>query len=137
MPIRLTILLCALSAVLAAAMTKYYFPTVQTKTVEVEKEVVHNDIQTVVHTVKLSSGEVDTTTTTTDHTQRIETDSKTAMIMKSSTINVSGLVANDFSKGLLVPVYGISVSKEFLGPITVGAFGLTSGTIGLSVGINF
>jgi hypothetical protein len=34
-------------------------------------------------------------------------------------------------------MYGISVHREFIGPITLGAFGLTNGTVGLSIGVNF
>lgn len=56
---------------------------------------------------------------------------------KQSKINISVLGANDFSKGLLAPTYGLSVSKEILGPITVGAFGLNHGVVGLSIGLDF
>ncbi len=55
---------------------------------------------------------------------------------KQSKINISFLGANDFSKSIPVPIYGLSVSKEFIGPITVGAFGLTNGVIGLSIGLD-
>lgn len=137
MTLRLVILLCLLSALLSAVVTKYYFPAIQVKTVETEKEVIRTDVQTVVHTVTQPNGAIDTTTTTIDHSQKTETDNKTLVQLKSSTINVSALVGNDFSKRLIQPIYGISVSKELLGPITVGLFGLTSGTIGVSVGLNF
>lgn len=53
---------------------------------------------------------------------------------KRSTLNVSALGGYDFRKG---PVYGGSVSKEVLGPITIGGFGLTNGTVGVSIGLNF
>ena len=33
--------------------------------------------------------------------------------------------------------YGLSVSKQLLGPINVGVFGLTGGTIGVSLGMSF
>jgi hypothetical protein len=56
---------------------------------------------------------------------------------KTNTLNISGLVGNDFTKGLLAPTYGVSVTKQVLGPMTVGAWGLTNGTIGLSIGLNF
>lgn len=57
---------------------------------------------------------------------------------KTNTLNISALVANDFSKGIgIFPTYGVSVSKEILGPVTVGVFGLTNGTAGISIGLNF
>lgn len=138
MTLRITLILCLVSALMAAACTKYYFPSVQTKTVEVTKEVVKTDIQTVVHTVTLPNGAVDTTTTTIDHTQKTELDKKQEIILaKTSTLNLSALAGNDFSHPQILPIYGLSVSKSLLGPITVGAFGLTNGVVGLSVGINF
>ncbi len=107
------------------------------KTVEVTKDVVHNDIKTVTHTVTAPNGTVDTTTTTVDTTLRVDTDNKTVVSTVKPKINISALVANDFSKGILRPVYGISASKEFIGPLTLGAFGLTNGTVGVSIGLNF
>ncbi len=35
------------------------------------------------------------------------------------------------------PVFGAHVSKEILGPITIGAWGLSSMTFGISMGVNF
>lgn len=125
----------ALSLVLGAGLTYHFFP--QIKTVEVEKEVVRTDIQTVTHTVTLPGGAVDTTITTIDHTQKVETDSKTSVSLAKPKINISALVANDFTRGGFIPSYGIAVSKEFIGPITIGGFGLTNGIFGLSIGINF
>lgn len=46
---------------------------------------------------------------------------------------LSVLVGTDFSN----PVYGLHVNKELLGPITVGVFGLTNKTLGVSIGLNF
>jgi hypothetical protein len=56
---------------------------------------------------------------------------------KTSNINISLLGANDLSKGALIPTYGLSVTREVLGPVTVGAFGLMNGTVGVSVGLDF
>ncbi len=132
-----TLVVALVAATITAGVTRYYFPVVLTKTVEVEKEVVKNNIQTVVHTVTLPNGSVDSTTTIIDHSQRTETDTKQSVAYQNPTLNVSVLVANDFSIRAIKPIYGVSVTKEVLGPITVGAFGLTSGTVGLSVGLNF
>jgi hypothetical protein len=72
----------------------------------------------------------DTQSTATSQTQ-------TTITSKSSILNISVLGANDFHAGLFAPTYGLSVTKEVLGPVTVGAFGLMNGTIGVSVGLNF
>lgn len=120
-----------------AAVTRYSFPQIKTQTVTVEKEVIHNDVRTVVHTVTQPNGVSDTTTTIIDHTVKTDIAKSVSITTRAPTLNISALVANDFSKGLLIPAYGVSVSKQVLGPITVGGFGLTNGTIGLSVGLNF
>lgn len=49
--------------------------------------------------------------------------------------NISLLASYDFKE--FKPIYGISANKEVLGPLTLGVFGLTNGTVGLSVGMNF
>lgn len=78
-----------------------------------------------------------TENTTTD-TKKVTDTQKDIVVTapKSSIINISALAGLDTGRGF-VPTYGISASKELIGPITVGAFGLTNGTIGVSVGLNF
>lgn len=48
---------------------------------------------------------------------------------KHGTVNVSALISNSGK--------GVSVTKELIGPITVGAFALSDGTFGASLGLNF
>lgn len=136
-PLRIALAACLIVAVLSAVLTRHYFPQIQTKTVTVDKEVIRNDIQTVVHSIKEPNGDVDTTTTTTDHSIKIDVDKSTAETLQKPTMNISAIMANDVSHSLLVPTYGISISKQVLGPFTIGLFGLTNGTGGVSLGINF
>ena len=56
---------------------------------------------------------------------------------KTNTLNVSALIGNDFSVGLLKPIYGASVTKQILGPVTAGAYGMSNGLVGISIGLNF
>jgi hypothetical protein len=65
-----------------------------------------------------------------------DTQSQTVTTKPEPKINLSALVSASIHDPA-IPAYGISVSKEFIGPITIGAFGLTSGIVGLSIGINF
>lgn len=130
--------ICILVAIVAvtAAVTRHYFPSIQIKTVETVKEVVKTDVQTVVRVIKQPNGAEETVTTITDHSVKSSSETKTA-IKAGKGLSVSALVANDFSNRGLSPIYGASVSKEIIGPITIGAFGLTNGTVGVSVGLNF
>lgn len=95
--------------------------------------------KTTVITKDSSGKEVTTITedTTTDTKRTTDTKTDSAVTPpKTSIINVSALAGLDTSRGF-VPTYGVSVNREILGPLTIGAFGLTNGTIGLSLGVNF
>lgn len=83
-----------------------------------------------------------TTTTDTSTVKKVDTitDTDTHITQdvippKIDTLNVSILVGLDVSRQ--TPVYGASITKQVLGPITVGAFGLTNGSVGGSIGISF
>lgn len=78
---------------------------------------------------------IDDSTTTSNHSKDSESKKETT-VTSHSKINVSALAAID-TKSQPIPLYGISINKELIGPITVGAFGLTSGVVGISIGINF
>lgn len=138
MNLQTVIILIVCAAISSAVLTYHYFP--QTKTVEITKEVVRTDIQTVVHTVTQPGGVVETTTTTTDHSQRIETSKNTVVALpKLPQYNVSGVVGQDFSERLIKPVYGVSGNMNVFGPLTIGAVVLFNKDVfaGLSIGINF
>lgn len=113
--------------------------TVENKKVSTVVDTDKTDHKTVVIDKKPTGDIITTITddidTKTQEKQQVD-DTKTNVAAKRSMVNVSALVANDFV-GSFKPTYGVSVSKEILGPITVGVFGLTNGTIGVSIGINF
>jgi hypothetical protein len=110
---------------------------------DVTKEASNKDTHSVTTTKVIQqpdgAKETDTTTTvdTVAHNTDVITDTSkvtTDVIPpKTNTVNVSALAAIDN----WTPYYGVSVSKQVLGPITVGGFGLTNGTLGISIGINF
>ena len=92
-------------------------------------------------TARSQTGEVvkTVTTETTIQAQKDTATKNTAKVVEKpiarKSYNISGLVGVDASQA--VPIYGIAVSREFIGPITGGVFGLTSGVVGISIGINF
>ncbi len=101
----------------------------------------HRETTTV--TEKKPDGTTKTTTKTIEDTEtKKQTDKnsvtrtdQTVMPLKTNTLNVSALAGLDLSRQ--TPVYGVSLSKQFIGPITLGAYGLTNGTVGISIGLNF
>lgn len=76
---------------------------------------------------------------TTDVSKKTETDKESKEVSNGGggKLNLSALAAvnvTDVKSGLS---YGLSVNKELLGPFTLGIFGLSSGTGGVSLGVNF
>lgn len=69
-------------------------------------------------------------------TDEIVTHKEETITQPKKTLHVNALAGLDTSRAF-TPVYGASVSKEFIGPVTLGAFGLTNGTVGISVGVAF
>lgn len=105
----------------------YTKPTDTTKTQE------DNHTVTTIVTTKNPDG-------TTKITETIDSKTKTKTLVQvpqTKRLNVSVLVANDFSNSVPKPLYGVSVTKEVLGNVTLGIFGLTSGVIGGSIGYDF
>lgn len=90
--------------------------------------------------VKKPNGEETTTITEDNHNDTKENINQNTIAVITapvkSKINISVLAGFDHLTDLQ-PKYGLSVSKEVLGTVTVGAFGLTNGIVGVSVGINF
>ena len=133
---RIYIISLLVIAGLSAATTRYYFPQIQSKTVTVEHEVEHNNIVTVTRTIREPSGAVDTVTTVTDHSTKVEQDIKSALVAKQLNWHAGAQIGIDVHKGL-IPIYGVSLDRRIFGPVTVGGFGLTNGTIGISIGLSF
>jgi hypothetical protein len=76
------------------------------------------------------------TSNTSEETQKTETRDKT-VIYNSPKVTISalaGLSVHDLS--VPSPVYGASVSKQVLGPISAGIWGLSNGVFGLSIGVS-
>lgn len=135
MSIKNIILLCLGVSMASIIITRYYFPQVQTKTVEVTKEVIHNDVQTVTHTVTSPNGTTDTTVTTVDHSTHVETNNKISIVSKQPNWLISGSAATDFTG--LKPIYGLQASRRILGPVYLGALLNTNHEVGLSIGFEF
>lgn len=129
---------------------------IEKQIVEVEKKSSDKDAEkstkktTTTTKVTRPDGSVEETTTVVEETNRKSSKSETSESGKSDTetteitrgsskvsvlalggVKLSGDVSNQ------VPVYGLSVSKPILGPITVGVWGLSNSIIGASIGLTF
>jgi hypothetical protein len=106
-----------------------------------EHETVDQDTHKTIVRVKEPSGKVTTTVTidTTAHEKEDKTDQlkvdTTVTPPIRRTLNLSVLAGTDIHA--LKPIYGLSIQKELIGPLTFGIYGLNNGVIGGSIGYNF
>jgi len=142
---KVIISILVLAAVFAAG--RYSVSSIDTKS----KEVVKTDTQkdTTQDTKKTTTIEktpdgkeittIQEETVINAHTSTDKTDQSSTSVIANArkTLNISGLASLDLSTRSVMPVYGASISKEILGPVTVGVFGLTNGVIGVSIGLDF
>ena len=116
-------------------------------TVEVEKTT--QDTHIAENTHKIETKKPDGTITietiiaeNTDTTTKIEKKEKedkldkTSVEARSSSLIVSAMVGMDITKPVAL-TYGAEISSNILGPIRLGAFGMTNGVVGCTVGLTF
>jgi len=137
------VLFTFLASVAAFAGGRYSMrqPAVTATVKEKEQKQVAKEVhtQTTTTVTKLPTGEVKTTTTTdtvanTQITKKTDTESKISVNLQKN-LNISALAGINIPDK--TPIYGVSVSKEIVGPFTAGVFGLNNGTAGISIGLNF
>jgi hypothetical protein len=136
-------------AALFFALGRYTSPSkviVQTKTVtvEVEKEKQEQNIKTqTTETIKPDGTKVISSTTDTSTQTNIDTNINTnSSTTKETTyakdgITLSALAGLDVTNPTRGLIYGASISRPLLGPITTGLWGMTNGTFGVSIGLKF
>ncbi len=149
MNMKYKILLCVGLLLLAFASGRYSVnpPDATTKIDQKIDTQVQDDKDTKTHTVtvivKEPTGETKTTTTTDTsvidkEVERQVSDTQIQQEIKSvtkRTINVS--VLGGFDKRTNLPTYGAAISREILGPITIGVWGLNNGSFGANIGLDF
>lgn len=113
----------------------------ETKQVEVQKDKKKN---TKVVEIINKDGSKEITTTIDEETSidKKSTDAKkedssvsVEVVSGSSKVTISALGGLDTTTG--IPLYGASVSKPILGPVTIGIWGLSNLSCGASIGLTF
>lgn len=142
---KIIISIIVLTAVFASG--RYSVSSVDTKSKEVVKTDTQKDttqdkkkkttIEKTPDGKEITTIEEETVTNTKQTTDKTDQSSTSVIANARKTLNVSGLASLDLSSRSVMPVYGASISKEILGPVTVGVFGLTNGVIGVSIGLDF
>lgn len=99
-------------------------------------------VHTVTTTTKEPSG-AQQTTVTSDTTAKVRvkdletSTTKEVLAPKSKGINASVMVATDLHNLSSSLIYGVAVNKQVFSSFTLGVFGLTNSTVGVTVGVSF
>lgn len=135
MNIRNTLILLVLVAAASAGLTRYYFPQVEFKNVEVTKEVIKNDIRTIVKEVIRPDGTKEIITETTDKSVKRESSTSETMIASKK----QWMFDLGARRALSAPeiMYDLQVQRRILGPFFLGAKASTDHTVGVSIGMEF
>jgi hypothetical protein len=135
MNLKYVLILMVIVAAGSAGLTRFYFPQVQLKQVEVSHDVIHNQIQTVIKTVKEKDG--------TEVTTQVITDNSTKSAFQQNTLQQNKQTQWMFDVGARTNftdheiVYDIQAQRRILGPFFLGAKASTDHSVGVSVGMEF
>lgn len=135
MTLRNTLIALVVVASVSAAITRYYFPQVQYKNVEVVKEVVKNDVRTIIKTIENPNGTKETTTEIIDKSVKQETSKSNTTVAAKPQWMFSVGARKPYDKSDLY--YDLQVQRRILGPFYLGGSISTEKTIGVSVGMEF
>lgn len=133
---KITIILLIIVAAASAGITRFYFPAVEYRNTETIKEVVHNDIQTVIKTVVLPNGTKETTETIDDKSVIHET-AKSEVIIASKPQWMFDVGARAKLDEIQNPIYDIQVQRRIVGPFFLGGRVSTDKSVGVSIGMEF
>ena len=106
------------------------------KKIDIKTETKDTETKKVTTITKNKEGEVKTVIVEDTKSKTKDVSKAVSIASPGKTINISLLAAYNFKEPGL-PIYGIMVSKQVFGPVTAGVFGLTNGTLGVSVGMEF
>lgn len=81
----------------------------------------------------LEKNKIDLTKITTDKNTDSKSIESEVVKNKTDTLIVSALISTSFSS--IVPVYGLEISKNLIGPFRLGLVGFNNKTAGISLGI--
>ncbi len=109
---------------------------VEKKVEDKRKEIVKTEVTHPDGTKEITTKTVVDSTTKTDSTKTDkELEERTAA---SSKVSISALVGAPLSlSGPITPVYGGHIHRPLLGPISLGLWGLSNATAGVSIGLTF
>lgn len=130
-----SLILLVIVAVVSAGVTRYFFPQIEYKNVEITKEVTKTDVKTIVKEVVRPDGTKETITETTDKSVKHETSKNETLLMakKQWMVDVGARKMLENSDMF----YDLQVQRRILGPFFAGVKASTDKSIGVSIGMEF
>lgn len=121
---------------ITAGVTKFYFPKVEYKNTETVKEVIRNDIRTIVKEITRPDGSKEVVTETTDKTVKREESNKETIIAAKSQWLV-GISAKTSLKDPQIG-YELSVARRQIGPFyLLGQVGVRKSEVSAGIGLGY
>ena len=129
--------LCLLSAVLAAGLTRQYASREVIQTKIVDHIVVKDKIVTVTKQITRPDGTSETDSTTTSDITKID-DRQTRILDTKASSAPNWFISAGLATGVgLQPVYSVQASRRLLGPMFVGVSAASDAKVGISIGFEF
>lgn len=136
MSTRNTIVLLIIVAVASAGITRFYFPAIEFKNTETTKEVIRNDVRTIIKEVTRPDGTKETVTETTDKSVKKES-STSETIIAAKPQWMFGVGARIKPSDSQVVMYDLELQRRILGPFFLGGKLSTDKSVGVSVSMEF
>ena len=130
-----TLITAAIALLVGFGLGSQLSPTVKTKEVEVEKQVVVKDVITVTKIITRPDGSKEEVITTTDKSKENKQSTNTKTVAKSDWH--ASISANTPDIGLNNVRYTIQVERRILGDLFIGGNLSSDKSAGLSVGLEF
>lgn len=131
-----TLILVLVVAIISAGLTRYYFPKIETQTVDVIKEVIKTDIRTITRIVERPDGTKETIIDETDKSTNNKTEKHTDTTYANKDWLLSVSAQTEVTQ-IMKPDYGVQVQRRILGPFYLGGMVDTSKRVGVSLGMEF
>lgn len=118
-------------------ITKSFFPRIETKEVQVEKEIVRTDVKTITKVIERPDGTKETVQEVIDKSVSQETKVKESVVVKKDKWKADLGVRAKVSD-IQNPVYDLTISRRILETPFFGGIKIsTDKSIGLNIGIEF
>lgn len=122
-------------ATISAAVTRYYWPQIQTQIKIEEKEVIKKDVRTIIRERTNPDGSTEKETEIIDKSKEKITKEYESITVKKKDWFIAGGASININD--VKPVYNVQVNRRIIGPFYLGASVNTRKDVGVQIGFEF